>query len=98
MTLYFSYNKNEDTCVNWYEDGQTLDGCVWITGSGQSCCSLNIERFSADTFKAVEISSPITRAQLRLNVINLDTSQKLVKDKIYNVDLDTGTTADELGK
>ena len=86
--------------MNWYEDGQTLDGCVWITGSGQSCCSLNIERFSADTYRAVEISSPISRAQLRLNVISLNTnpSQILVKDKVYNVDLDTGTTADELGK
>ncbi|KAL5246852.1 hypothetical protein ACHWQZ_G018899 [Mnemiopsis leidyi] len=93
-----NYGKNPDTCVNWYEDGQTLDGCVWITGSGQSCCSLNIERFSADTYRAVEISSPISRAQLRLNVISLSSnpSQILVKDKVYNVDLDTGTTADEL--
>eukprot|EP00116_Pleurobrachia_bachei_P002964 sb/3463226/ len=130
------YNHGSNGCVNWYADGQTLDGCIWVTGAGQTCCSVNIEPFNAYTYKAVEISSPITRAQLRLNVwdvsstlskppslyilgppnisnepvscqvlptdralqgLNITTSKKHLKENVvYNIDLDTGTTADEM--
>ena len=60
---------------------------------------LKFPRFSADSYQAVEIASPATVVQLRLNVIDMDSKppRSLIKDKVYNVDLDSGSTSDELG-